>query len=245
MSRSFSPSSVILFLIAPILGLNTSLQKPIRHGQVAAGVCASSPLHLVDHPSCPPQHHVQHLEGNNVGFWDGPHACAGAYCVYSNTDFANGRGIVFLSTAEDAEIAASSLMSMDKSRQTASKQQSSGPYPPFYVTEVPGKGLGVVANQTIPKGTRLMAETPAIVLHHSFIDDVPGVERLDLLDKAADALSPPLRETFMKQHGHFGGHKVFDILYTNSFQMALGTSSRDHLANFPDVSRFNHDCRPK
>ncbi|KAL9615698.1 MAG: hypothetical protein Q9160_009328 [Pyrenula sp. 1 TL-2023] len=242
MSRSFTRSSIIFCLIAPILGSSASSQKPLRHGEVAVGVCASSPLHLVDHSSCPPQHHVQHPQGAKIGFWDGPHACAGAYCVYSNGEFANGRGIVFLSTAEDAQIAASSLIA--KNKQIAPEQQSTGTYPPFHITEVPGKGLGVVANQTILKGTRLMAEMPAMVLHHSFIDDVPGDERLALLDKAAEALSPPLRQLFMNQHGHFGGHKVFDILYTNSFQMALGTSSRDHLANFPEVSRFNHDCRP-
>lgn len=37
-----------------------------------------------------------------------------------------------------------------------------------------------------------------------------------------------------------------DILLTNAFQMDVGGLGEEghHLGNFPDVSRFNHDCRP-
>ncbi|KAL2752243.1 hypothetical protein ACRALDRAFT_1066285 [Sodiomyces alcalophilus JCM 7366] len=55
----------------------------------------------------------------------------------------------------------------------------------------------------------------------------------------------------MRQAGRFGGHKVADIVTTNSFQVDLGgdgsggsSSAGHHYANFPEVSRFNHDCRP-
>lgn len=47
---------------------------------------------------------------------------------------------------------------------------------------------------------------------------------------------------------HFGGHKILDILATNSFQMNLDPAGKDttahHYGNYPEVSRFNHDCRP-
>ena len=44
--------------------------------------------------------------------------------------------------------------------------------------------------------------------------------------------------------GHFGGPRVADIFATNSFQMDLGGPDGHHYGCFPEVSRFNHDCRP-
>ncbi|KAK6189334.1 hypothetical protein LQW54_013373 [Pestalotiopsis sp. IQ-011] len=33
-------------------------------------------------------------------------------------------------------------------------------------------------------------------------------------------------------------------MFTNSFQINLGGHDGQHFGNFPEVSRFNHDCRP-
>ena len=52
----------------------------------------------------------------------------------------------------------------------------------------------------------------------------------------------------MSQMAHFGGHKIVDIIATNSFQMNLDPTGKDqnahHYGNYPEVSRLNHDCRP-
>src|SRR3569833_720549 len=40
---------------------------------------------------------------NNSSDWRGPHACAGNYCVYSNTNFDGGQGVVFITTPKKAE----------------------------------------------------------------------------------------------------------------------------------------------
>lgn len=51
--------------------------------------------------------------------------------------------------------------------------------PLFEVTDVPGKGRGLVACKTIPKGTRILAEKPLITLRI----DVPTPNFLDMIEE--------------------------------------------------------------
>jgi hypothetical protein len=118
-------------------------------------------------------------------------------------------------------------------------------YPPhLYVAEVSGKGLGLIANQSLRRGTPVMETAPALVVHRKFLEQLPAEVQQPLLDAAVDSLPPKTRSLFLSQMGHFGGPKITDILATNSFQMDLGGSDGHHYGNYPEVSRFNHDCRP-
>ncbi|KAH8767236.1 hypothetical protein F5883DRAFT_670502 [Diaporthe sp. PMI_573] len=50
---------------------------------------------------------------------------------------------------------------------------------------------------------------------------------------------------FLSQHRQWGGHHASDIMVTNSFMFrSFGGLPRGSTANFPEVSRFNHACRP-
>ncbi|KAF9874724.1 hypothetical protein CkaCkLH20_07861 [Colletotrichum karsti] len=171
--------------------------------------------------------------------WHGPHSCAGAYCAYSRPSFANGRGIVLVSTAFNAE-EASHLSAFTQ----PSNDKDQGDSGLFKVVEMPGKGLGLVANQHIKRGQRIMAHPPAVVIHRRFIDKVDLENQYRLLDIAVAELPEPTRKIFMEQMGQSGGHKVHDIIHTNSFEVRLGIRDGHHFGNYPEVSRFNHDCRP-
>jgi hypothetical protein len=117
--------------------------------------------------------------------------------------------------------------------------------PPFYTAEVPGKGIGLVANRTIKRGERIMAWQPTVIVHRQFIEKLGKEDQYRMLDMAITKLPANKRRAFMKQLGQFGGHKVSDILFTNSFQMNVGGEDGHHFANFPPISKYNHDCRPK
>ncbi|KAF4778141.1 hypothetical protein HER10_EVM0000420 [Colletotrichum scovillei] len=175
--------------------------------------------------------------------WQGPHSCAGAYCAYSRPSFANGRGIVLVSTAYNAE-EASHLAAFAKE-----SIKGEGDSELFRVVEMPGKGLGVIANQHIRRGQRIMAHPPAVVVHRRFVDDIDLENQYRLLDVAAGKLPRDTRKTFMAQMGQSRehqstGHKVHDIMHTNSFELGLGIRDGHHFGNYPEVSRYNHDCRP-
>lgn len=173
------------------------------------------------------------ISSNQTG-WDGPKHCVGEYCVYSNRQFAGG--IVVITNRENAR-------RISKFPEVAVPRP--GP-PPFYATEIPGKGTGLVANQTIKRGEPIMTWQPTFMIHRKLTDDVAPEDLRYILDAALVKLPAPRRRAFLRQLGQFGGHRVSDILLTNAFQMDVGGEGAEghHLGNFPDVSRFNHDCRP-
>ncbi|KAJ4414707.1 SET domain-containing protein 5 [Gnomoniopsis sp. IMI 355080] len=170
---------------------------------------------------------------NQTG-WDGPRHCTGDYCVYSNRQFAGG--IVVITNKDNAK-------RISNFPDTAVAR--SGP-PAFYATEVPGKGIGLVANRTIKRGEPIMTWQPTFMIHRKLTDDLEPDDLRYILDAALNRLPAPRRRAFLGQLGQFGGHRVSDILLTNAFQMDVGGEGEEghHLGNFPDVSRFNHDCRP-
>ncbi|WYZ34280.1 hypothetical protein EsH8_I_000556 [Colletotrichum jinshuiense] len=174
--------------------------------------------------------------------WTGPHGCAGNYCLYANRGFAGGRGIVVISTPENVQ----RVKVLDGGMQDQRREDESAPDPPYQVTEVKGKGLGMIANKTLARGDTVMLKAPVLLAHRAFIERTPPTEQHVLLDAVAGLLPVTTRRIFLGQMGHFGGNKVSDIMATNAFQMDLGGSQGDghHYGNFPEVSRYNHDCRP-
>lgn len=126
----------------------------------------------------------------------------------------------------------------------SSSTSGENPPPSFHATEVPGKGVGLVANKTIKRGERIMAWQPTLLMHHSLVQEMDLESQHRILDLALHKLPAPRRRAFTRQLGQFGGHQVSDIMATNSFQIDVGGDDGHHLGNFPDVSRFNHDCRP-
>ena len=96
-----------------------------------------------------------------------------------------------------------------------------------------------------------MAAQPALMVHRLLIDDLEIPELTRLLDIAAGKLPAARRKAFMAQASELGGDPVADIMFTNSFQMNVdggaddGTGKGHHFGSFPDISYFNHDCRPK
>ncbi|KAK2055992.1 SET domain-containing protein [Colletotrichum caudatum] len=216
-------------------------------GRVAAAAAANG----TTDPPPPPKQQQQKKKDiwrSDEG-WHGPHACAGVYCSYSRPSFAGGRGIVLVTTPVSAE-EASHLPAF-----AAEPAAGEGDGGLFRVAEMPGKGLGLVANQPIRRGQRIMAHPPAVVVHRRFVDDIDPEEQYRVLEDAAARLPEAAREAFMAQMGQASaaaaaahrstGQRVHDIMHTNSFELGLNIRDGHHFGNYPEVSRFNHDCRPK
>ncbi|KAK7951304.1 SET domain-containing protein 5 [Apiospora aurea] len=114
----------------------------------------------------------------------------------------------------------------------------------FRVVAVPGKGIGLVATRLIRRGEEIMTARPAVVAHEDLVDELELASQNALLDHAARVLPGERRKRFLAQAGELGGHRIADIMFTNSFQVSLGLQGEPHFGNFPEVSRLNHDCRP-
>ncbi|KAI1133680.1 hypothetical protein F5Y10DRAFT_3446 [Nemania abortiva] len=175
---------------------------------------------------------------NNAGdlersIWNASPDRFGEYRIYTNNDF--GQGISLITTAKN----------YDHIKQIQVPEIASRPgHGKTRIVEIPGKGRGLVATRAIRRGERIMAARPALLAHRDAFMDLPLEDIYSLMDMAVNSLPKPRKESYLAQAGTMGGHKITDILFTNSFQVALGDHDGFYYGNFPDVSIFNHDCRP-
>ncbi len=159
----------------------------------------------------------------------------GKYCVFSHKGF--GGGISLITTADNADrVSEIGLTAAD------TRVEVTWP-PPFSETDIPGKGIGLVANRTIQRGEQIMAHRPAVMMHKDALRDIPEGEQARVLELAVQKLPAGRRRGFKRQMGQ----SVVDIFLTNSFQVDIGgpEGHGHHLGDFPEVARLNHDCRPK
>ncbi|KAI1484835.1 hypothetical protein F5X96DRAFT_662733 [Biscogniauxia mediterranea] len=164
--------------------------------------------------------------------WREPENCVNETCIFANNEI--GGGMVLLTNRYYAEKV--------KSFPGVSESDSATP-PPFYLEEVPGKGIGLVANRTIHKGEIIMVRSPTLVAHWGLLVRMEKGARDALYDSAMGKLPTARREEFMSQMGE-GVHGKIE---TNCFQLYVdgGKKGSSHLGCYPEISRFNHDCRPK
>ncbi|KAL2165988.1 hypothetical protein VTG60DRAFT_3478 [Thermothelomyces hinnuleus] len=163
--------------------------------------------------------------------WEGPEQCHAGFCLFSNPEA--GGGLSLITTPRIAHLIATSK----------EIPESTGIEPEaFYEAEVPGKGSGLIANRTIRKGEVIMQRGPVLLIQSiPHIDLEPG-RRLELYQAAVDRLPESMRSRFLRQTGD----TVYDKVEKNSFRVFLDGNRKHsiHLGLFPDVSKFNHDCRP-
>ncbi|KAK3989986.1 SET domain-containing protein 5 [Cladorrhinum sp. PSN332] len=162
--------------------------------------------------------------------WQGPAHCVGEFCMYWNTEIDDG--IVLISTARNAWLTAN--FPIPRSPQVEPTA--------FYQKQLPGKGVGLIANRTIRKGEIIMERVPTLLIQskpHVTLD--PEI-REKLYEAALERLSDSVAQKFMGQYGETVTKKVDK----NAFRMVIDGKAKysDHFSVFPDVSRMNHDCRP-
>ncbi|RYP10565.1 hypothetical protein DL765_008069 [Monosporascus sp. GIB2] len=144
-----------------------------------------------------------------------------------------GGGIVLITSQRNANIVSSLPTALDAHEASP---------PPFYAADIPGKGVGLIANRTIRRGEFIMVRSPTMMVQvaaHLGLDP----ENRDMLYKEALSRLPKrAQDSFMSQMGRNIGEKI-DM---NAFQLYVDgrNESSSHLSCYPEVSRFNHDCRP-
>ncbi|WYZ46321.1 hypothetical protein EsH8_IX_000546 [Colletotrichum jinshuiense] len=110
----------------------------------------------------------------------------------------------------------------------------------------PGKGLGVFALQKIPKGTRIIDETPLFTVDPGTFVSGQGFA-FDAIaaavEKSFAGLNATARAAYLSCPEHRGPGDTESrealIFRTNGFTMAGGT-----IGIFPRIAKLNHSCRP-
>ncbi|KAK4231118.1 SET domain-containing protein 5 [Podospora fimiseda] len=166
--------------------------------------------------------------------WHGPTSCISSYCLYSNPSLS----ISLFTTPKNAYLTSQFPLPSPKNRKVISPSS-------FYEAQIPGKGIGLIANRTIHKGEIIMQRIPTLLIqaipHSTYSDRTKET----LYKKALELLPEDTQQKFMRQYGNNITAKVDK----NSFRMLTDHDPKaegesEHFAVFPDVSRINHDCRP-
>ncbi|KAH6853991.1 hypothetical protein B0I37DRAFT_306168 [Chaetomium sp. MPI-CAGE-AT-0009] len=162
--------------------------------------------------------------------WKGPEHCHTEFCIFSNPDA--GEGMSLVTTSRSAFVVALSEMPPSTGLEAGA----------FYEAEIAGKGTGLIANRTIRKGEIIMERAPALLIQSVPHVDLDPEVRSDVYQAAVDRLPEPARARFLRQVGT----TIYDKVDRNSFRIFVD-GDREHSAHlgiFPEVSKFNHDCRP-
>ncbi|KAI8280126.1 hypothetical protein K4K60_005140 [Colletotrichum sp. SAR11_57] len=111
----------------------------------------------------------------------------------------------------------------------------------------PGKGLGIFARRKIPKGTRIIDETPLFTVDPGSLVSGQGFA-FDAIATAVDRAFETLNATARAAYLSCPEHREMDdaafsrealIFRTNGFTMAGGT-----IGIFPRIAKLNHACTP-
>ncbi|KAH8679046.1 hypothetical protein BGZ60DRAFT_428853 [Tricladium varicosporioides] len=159
------------------------------------------------------------------------------YCIYTSSNFRNGRGISLLTTSFTAvTISFSSGFSLHPQIYPTPTSNT------YYETSLPGRGKGLISNGTFQRGDLIQSSTPVLIIDEETFDILEDEERFAFQRKAIDALPVATRDLFYGLAGHFGIDKVEDIIRTNTFGAHF--EGRMHGVVVPEAARLNHDCRP-
>ncbi|KAF2641184.1 SET domain-containing protein [Massarina eburnea CBS 473.64] len=159
-------------------------------------------------------------------------------CVFSNQEFAGGRGIFIVTTGS---LAYKMLNKAAFTDPTSLSRINHHDNPSFVEHEFPGKGRGLIANKTLNRGDQIFASTPLVISHPGSYDLVEA-ERLRLAHRGVDSLPSASKAKFWKLLDHFKGDPVDDRINTNAFDIEIDGVSQ--FAVLPEIAMLNHDCRP-
>ena len=114
----------------------------------------------------------------------------------------------------------------------------------YNIQPVAGKGLGVIANIKISRGSRIMAESPVLTFKQMYATE--GELREAVMQKIND-LSPEGKAFFYTLHQHGPDEdRELEILATNSLPAGLPAPELPDYnpkGIYIDACRLNHDCR--
>ncbi|KAK2066535.1 hypothetical protein P8C59_000342 [Phyllachora maydis] len=176
-------------------------------------------------------------------------------CVFADADFAQGRGIALVTTRERANYLATKSAFTDPQSVSRLNQEDLVVNIPhkYEVSEVKGKGMGMVATDFIWRGEQILVNTASLMVDYRAFESLEDDEHKELQARAADALPEAHRAALLRLSTHVETNlsyvaKVDRVVTTNGFDIDPDTGDVEQeaafLVLFSETSRANHDCRP-
>jgi hypothetical protein len=158
------------------------------------------------------------------------------YCLYTSATFAQNRGVTLFTTPEHSE---AFLRIPAFAHPDVTKNANREPNPPYESRQLPGRGVGLIANRTLHRGDHIFSTTPVLVVHQDIYEIFADVDRLPFQTQAVQRLPENTNKLTMALCGHFGGDPVDDIVNTNSFAVDMFEDEGDDTSYnvlFPEIS---------
>ncbi|TLD18290.1 hypothetical protein E2P81_ATG12085 [Venturia nashicola] len=167
------------------------------------------------------------------------------FCLFTSHEFAHNRGISLWTTPEHSE----ELLKLPAfTNPDLLRGVNEEPNPPYESRQLPGRGMGLIANRTLQKGDHIFSMTPVVMIEEKIFDIFAKSDRLPYLRTMVKRLPERSEKRLMDLCGHFGGDPAEDIINTNAFAIDMWEDDDDeetaYNVVFPEISRLNHDCRP-
>lgn len=152
------------------------------------------------------------------------------YCVYTDKNFARGRGISFFTSPT---IAAKVVELSAFTNKTVHDHVNNFEDAPWEVRNVPGRGNGLFATRELHRGDLIIADTPVAVLQSDafFLDYPIGYRYLHM---AFDRLSDATKEIVMNTAAHSPGDPYMERINTNAF--AGDFEGAPHFLLYPETA---------
>jgi hypothetical protein len=173
--------------------------------------------------------------------WDEPNNPEKMFCIYTNTEFRNGRGISLFTTPNAANAIAKSQAFTDPG--SLPEYQLKDGVLPYDMKQLPGRGFGLFANKIIKTGETILIDQPTFVVHRSAYTHF-SEEHQEILQWRGLLQLPSEGRNVTRGLSKSGvGDEIIDIVQTNGF--ARSYFDIQHVQLVPEGARINHDCRPK
>ncbi|KAJ7730529.1 hypothetical protein B0H16DRAFT_1329854 [Mycena metata] len=175
-------------------------------------------------------------------------------CVFTDLNFAQGRGISVVTSPKRANVITSKRAFRDPEFTRGVNQDLVRTIPAVYeIKELPGKGLGVLATRLIRRGELIMANTASVMADVKSEEGLSEAKFQAMVSAAAESLPAAHRNAVMRLSIH-NANTLTDAEIASKV-MAINAYSvddpRDDVADpvkfstiFPELSRINHACRP-
>ena len=175
------------------------------------------------------------------------------YCAFSDSTFAENRGIGIVTTPKRAAHLARNPAFTDPIVTKGTNQDIVQTIPAKYqVVPVEGKGMGAIATRLINRGELIMANTASLMVDYGAFTHLDTEEYMQLQAELVDSLPEKHRALVLNLSTHDEANfthveLVGKVLSTNAFDIEPDpTDEEQHYsfyALFPEIARMNHDCR--
>ncbi|EAA28732.2 SET domain-containing protein [Neurospora crassa] len=186
------------------------------------------------------------------------------FCLFSFQNFRNGQGLsLIVSPTTAANLLGIGALDDDPAPWASHvrKQRET----PYQITDVKGKGKGVVATRSIKQGEILMVDVPALLISEEFLRETEregkGHLRRRMVKRGLEQLPESTRRKVLELQKGSGSYEIDAILGINLKGLGGDRSETDSalalleeqelqehgegmMGLFAEVARINHSCRP-